>query len=140
MYEATDRPHQCEAALPGQTAMHHGGANALAIMRRIEDALDAETASLRGDPDFDLRASNARKSRHLYELSRALKNADEAGLAAAHRDSLQRLRDKLSANEATIRAHMGAVSEIADLLQETIERAQADGTYSQREFAQALPA
>ena len=50
------------------------------------------------------------------------------------------LRDKLADNEATIRAHMGAVNEVADLLQDAIQRAQTDGTYSQQEFGQASPA
>ncbi|MFC5585266.1 hypothetical protein ACFPOD_09090 [Nitratireductor kimnyeongensis] len=118
----------------------HGGASALAIMRRIEETIDAETAAIREDPAFDLKASNARKSRHLYELTRALKGANEAGLANAHRDALIRLRDKLADNEATIRAHMGAVNEVADLLQDAIQRAQTDGTYSQQEFGQAASA
>ena len=42
---------------------------------RIEQAVDEETASIRTDMNYDLKASNARKSRYLYELSRAMKGA-----------------------------------------------------------------
>lgn len=137
MYDMTSAAHSENASL---AMSQHGGASALAIMRRIEETIDAETTAIRNDPAFDLKASNARKSRHLYELTRALKGANEAGLASAHRDALIRLRDKLADNEATIRAHMGAVNEVADLLQDAIQRAQTDGTYSQQEFGQASPA
>ncbi|MGI3126072.1 hypothetical protein [Nitratireductor sp. PBL-C9] len=137
MYDMTSAANSEKAAL----AMNqHGGASALAIMRRIEETIDAETDAIRNNPGFDIKASNARKSRHLYELTRALKGANEAGLVNAHRDALERLRDKLAVNEETIRAHMSAVNDVADLLQEAIERAQTDGTYSEREFGQASPA
>ncbi|MCR4264815.1 hypothetical protein [Nitratireductor sp. ZSWI3] len=139
MYDLTTIAKPDDTAVR-QNAGHHGGASALAIMRRIEETIDAETAAIRSDPRFDIKASNTRKSRHLYELSKALKSTDEAGLAAAHRDALVRLRNKLAANEATIKAHMSAVGEVANLLQDAIERVQTDGTYSEREFGQASPA
>lgn len=140
MYDLTTLAKSDTAAARSEPASHHGGASALAIMRRIEETIDAETVAIRTDPGFDLKASNTRKSRHLYELNRALKSTDEAGLAAQHRDALLRLREKLAANEATIKAHIGAVSEVAALLQDAIERTQTDGTYSEREFGQASPA
>ncbi|WP_048647448.1 hypothetical protein [Nitratireductor soli] len=140
MYDLTTIAKSDTAASPTGSAAHHGGASALAIMRRIEETIDAETLAIRNDPQFDLKASNTRKSRHLYELSKALKSANEASLAALHRDALVRLRDKLATNEATIKAHMSAVSEVAALLQDAIERTQTDGTYSEREFGQASPA
>ena len=140
MYDLTTIANPDTAASSSSAAAHHGGASALAIMRRIEETIDAETVAIRSDPQFDLKASNIRKSRHLYELNKALKGANEAGLAAQHRDALVRLREKLAANEATIKAHIGAVSEVAALLQDAIERTQTDGTYSQREFGQASPA
>ncbi|WP_367718134.1 hypothetical protein AB2N04_07825 [Nitratireductor sp. GISD-1A_MAKvit] len=137
MYEMTSAPSSQKAAF---SMNQHGGASALAIMRRIEETIEAETQAIRTDPDFDLKASNARKSRHLYELTRALKGANEAGLASAHRDALLRLRDKLAENEATIRAHMSAVNDVAELVQSAIESAQTDGTYSENAFGQAAPA
>jgi hypothetical protein len=103
------------------------------IIGRIEEAVDAETAGLKVR-QFDVQASNARKSRYLYELTRALKGIGEAEFAAEHREGILRLREKLSRNEAAIRAHMNAVSEVAALMQEAIRNSEADGTYSAGAF------
>lgn len=105
-----------------------------AIIARIEEAVETETAAIRIDVNFDIKASNTRKSRYLYELNRAVKGMEPGALDATHRDGLERLRAKLEANEAAILAHLNAVKEIADLLQDTIERAEADGTYSAGQF------
>jgi len=105
-----------------------------AIIARLEEAVDTETAAIRVDVNFDIKASNTRKSRYLYELNRAVKGVEPGALDATHRDGLERLRAKLEANEAAILAHLNAVKEIADLLQGTIQRAEADGTYSAGQF------
>jgi len=105
-----------------------------AIIARLEEAVETETAAIRVDVNFDIKASNTRKSRYLYELNRAVKGVEPGALDASHRDGLERLRTKLEANEAAILAHLNAVKEIADLLQDTIERAEADGTYSAGQF------
>ena len=105
-----------------------------ALIGRIEDAVEEETASIRTDIRFDIKASNARKSRYLYELTRALKGAREGSVPPEHRDGLIRLRDKLADNEAAIRAHLSAVNEVATLMQNVIQHAENDGTYSAGEF------
>ena len=69
------------------------------IIDRIEQAVDEETASIRTDMNYDLKASNARKSRYLYELSRAMKGVGAAQLIAEQREAIVRLRDKLARNE-----------------------------------------
>ena len=84
--------------------------------------------------NYDLKASNARKSRYLYELSRAMKGVGAAQLIAEQRDAVVRLRDKLARNEAAIRAHLNAVNEVATLIQSAIQRSETDGTYSAGEF------
>jgi hypothetical protein len=111
----------------------HPGA-LLAIIGRIEEAIDLETRSIRTDVNFDLKASNARKSRHLYELNRAIKGIALAQLGDGDRDGIIRLRGKLATNEAAIRAHLDAVGEIAALVRDAIEHHEADGTYSSAEF------
>jgi hypothetical protein len=108
-----------------------------ALIGRIEDAVEEETASIRTDIRFDIKASNARKSRYLYELTRALKGAREGSVPAEYRNSLVRLRDKLADNEAAIRAHLNAVNEVATLMQNVIQHAENDGTYSAGEFGYA---
>ncbi|MBA3447831.1 MAG: hypothetical protein H0T56_09525 [Pseudaminobacter sp.] len=105
-----------------------------AIIGRIEEAVEEETVAIRTDIHFDLKSSNARKSRYLYELTRAMKGVDESEFFAEHRDGLKRLREKLATNEAAIRAHLNAVGEVAALMQNAIQRSEADGTYSAGEF------
>jgi hypothetical protein len=109
-------------------------ASLAAIINRIEQTIDEETAAIRTDMSFDLKASNARKSRYLYELNRAVKGPAAANLVAEHRDAIVRLREKLARNEAAILAHLNAVGEVAMLIQGAIQRADADGTYSAGEF------
>lgn len=112
-----------------------------AIIGRIEETVEAETAAIRTDLRFDIKASNARKSRYLYELNKVISGAGSALAGEEHREGIIRLREKLAANEAAILAHLNAVSEVAALMQEAIERAEADGTYSASEFGRtASPA
>ncbi len=108
-----------------------------AIIGRIEEAVDEETSAIRTDIRFDIKASNARKSRYLYELTRAMKGVGETDFLSAHREGLKRLREKLATNEAAILAHMNAVNEVATLMQNAIQHSEADGTYSAGAFGWA---
>jgi len=116
-----------------------GPGNLAAVIGRIEEAVEAETAGIRAGGSFDLKASNARKSRCLYELNRAIKGLGQAGLPAEHREGLTRLRQKLARNEAAVLAHLSAVTEVADLMRNAIQNAEADGTYSAGEFGWSRP-
>lgn len=122
-----------QAARPIEMPSQNPGSLA-SIIRRIEDAIDTETAGIREDLAFDIAASNARKSRYLYELNKAVGALSPRMPGEEHRESLQRLRAKLEVNERVILAHLSAVKEVADLLQGAIQRAEADGTYSASEF------
>jgi len=104
------------------------------LIGRIEQAVEEETTSLRGDIRFDLKSSNARKSRYLYELNRALKGVNANDLQADQRDGMKRLRQKLATNEATLLAHLNAVNEVATLMRNAIQHHEADGTYSAGAF------
>jgi hypothetical protein len=117
---------------PGSAPM-----NLSAIITRCEETIEAETASIRTDVHFDIKASNARKSRHLYELNKAIASVNAADLRNEHRDGLLRLRAKLETNERAILAHLNAVTEVATLMQDAIQRAEADGTYSASQFGRA---
>lgn len=108
-----------------------------AIINRIEEAVETETAAIRTDMNFDLKASNARKSRCLYELNRAMKNLAVEDLVDEHKEGLLRLRGKLERNEAALLAHLSAVSEVANLMKSAIQHAETDGTYSAGEFGWA---
>lgn len=111
-----------------------GSGSLMAIVARIEEAIDAETAAIRSDPGFDVQASNARKSRCLYELNRAIKGAGTGALSDEHRAAVERLRDKLAVNAAALQAHLSAVGEVAGILQGAIAHSEADGTYSAGAF------
>jgi seryl-tRNA(Sec) selenium transferase len=104
------------------------------ILARIEEAVETETAAIRTDMNFDIAASNARKSRHLYDLTRAIRGQDDAALVATYRPAIERLRDKLAVNQGVIVAHLEAVTEVATLVKTALQDAEADGTYSQAEF------
>lgn len=121
--------------LPQEPAARPG--NLGAIIARLEEAIDEETDAIRTDIHFDIKASNARKSRHLYELTRAMKGVGEADFLAEHGDGLKRLRKKLANNQAAVLAHLNAVSEVATLMQNAIQSSEADGTYSSGEFGWA---
>jgi len=110
-----------------------------AIIGRIEEAVEEETAAIRIDTSFDLKASNARKSRCLYELNRAMKSMGQSEFLEQHREGLVRLRQTLTRNEAAILAHLNAVTEVANLLKNAIQQAEADGTYTAGEFGWARP-
>ncbi|MEX0955112.1 MAG: hypothetical protein WDZ83_07870 [Rhizobiaceae bacterium] len=109
--------------------------NIPAIIRRIEEAVDAETAAIRTDVNFDLKASNTRKSRYLYELNRATRGLDMQLVGSEIRTGLTRLRKKLEENEQAILAHLNAVKEVASMLQTAIQHAENDGTYSAHQFS-----
>jgi hypothetical protein len=109
-------------------------ASLAAIISRIEQTVEEETVGIRTDMNFDLKTSNARKSRYLYELSKAVKGAGAARMVAEQREAIIRLREKLARNETAIRDHLNAVNEVASLIQGAIQRADTDGTYSAGEF------
>lgn len=127
-------PHAPAPARPRPDQHRPSAAHLSLIIRRIEEAIDEETAAIRSDPRFDIAASNTRKSRHLYELNRATRGIEPSDFHADHEEALKRLREKLVINERAILAHLNAVKEVADILQNAIQRAETDGTYSAREF------
>lgn len=111
--------------------------NLTAVIGRIEETVEAETSAIRTDIGFDIEESNARKSRYLHELNRAVGALGGKPLPAEQRDMVLRLRAKLAANEAAILAHLNAVSEVAGIIQQSIQSAETDGTYSESAFARA---
>lgn len=131
------RPNLPAKAEPIELVQSAQPGNIGAIISRIEEAVEEETASIRTDTRFDIKASNARKSRYLYELTRATKGLVEGDFPGDLRVGVERLRDKLAANERAILAHLSAVSEVANLLKDAIQRSETDGTYSANEFGWA---
>ncbi|MEO9340678.1 hypothetical protein ABFT80_25020 [Mesorhizobium sp. SB112] len=119
---------------PPEVAVAIKPASLTALLGRIEKAVEHETNAIRTDVRFDIKASNARKSRYLYELTRVVKNVGDTDLLAQHGDGLRSLREKLAINESVIRDHLSAVTEVATMMQDAIQKGENDGTYSAGEF------
>lgn len=126
--------HVMTSELAGTQRAETASVSLRAIIGRIEEAVDAETAAIRVDVKFDIAQSNMRKSRHLYELNRAMRGLTVEDLGPNAQRDLERLRSKLEINETAILAHLNAVKEVAGLIQDAIERAETDGTYSAGQF------
>ncbi|MDK4721923.1 MULTISPECIES: hypothetical protein [Rhizobium] len=104
------------------------------VLGRLEMIIDNENNRIGTDPEFDLKVSNAHKSRCLYELSMLFRDTDPADLAAAHIGQLHDLKKKLVLNARRVEAHLEAVRAVADILKNAVQNADADGTYSQEQF------
>lgn len=104
------------------------------VLGRLERIIDNENERIGKDPEFDLKVSNAHKSRCLYELTMLFRDVEPQELASGHLEQLHELKKKLALNARRVEAHMNAVRAVADLLKNAMQDADADGTYSQEQF------
>ncbi|MDE1991626.1 MAG: hypothetical protein KGI75_03950 [Rhizobiaceae bacterium] len=104
------------------------------VLGRLEMIIDNENNRIGRDPEFDLKVSNAHKSRCLYELSMLFRDTNPAELAVAHIEQLHGLKKKLVLNARRVEAHLEAVRAVAEILKNAVQNADADGTYSQEQF------
>ncbi len=128
LYE--DRTEPVSAIARAATVDSIADTSLQSIIRRILECVELETKSIRADNQFDAKQSNSRKSRLLYELGRASRNMNLADLDRSCRDDLEALRAALSENETVLKAQISAVSEVASIVQNAIEREETDGTYT----------
>lgn len=106
------------------------------IIKRIRECVEMETQAIRADSRYDAKQLNSRKSRLLYELGRAGKGLNLADFDDQCREDFAELRKALAENESVLKAHISAVSEVASIVQDAIERDETDGTYTAGEFAE----
>jgi len=100
-------------------------------IKRLEAALDAETAALRnGAGQADLETISGYKSLGLMELSRALQLLGNTRPDPATIRDIGRLNTKLEANRKVLKLHMEAVGEVVAIISETVREAESDGTYT----------
>ncbi|EDQ34615.2 hypothetical protein HPDFL43_00420 [Hoeflea phototrophica DFL-43] len=104
------------------------------VLSRLETVIDAENKALGVERDYDLKRSNALKSRCLYDMTMLFKNIRPGQLAPGHKRRLDSVRAKLDVNQAKVKAHMDAVRDIADMIKESVAESEADGTYSAEQF------
>jgi hypothetical protein len=104
------------------------------VLGRLEMIIDNENQRIGADPQFDLKVSNAHKSRCLYELTMLFRGTDPKQLAVNHIDQMHNLKGKLALNARRVEAHLHAVRAVADLLKNAARDAEGDGTYTQEQF------
>jgi hypothetical protein len=104
------------------------------VLGRLEMIIDNENQRIGADPQFDLKVSNAHKSRCLYELTMLFRGTDPKQLAVKHIDQMHSLKSKLALNARRVEAHLHAVRAVADLLKNAARDADGDGTYTQEQF------
>lgn len=104
------------------------------VLGRLELIIDNENERIGNDPQFDLKVSNAQKSRCLYELTMLFRDTDQHDVARSYMHQMGVLRSKLATNATRVQAHLEAVRAVADILRSALQDEDADGTYSQEQF------
>ena len=104
------------------------------VLTRLEAVIDMENAALGKDPKFDLKQSNALKSRCLYDMTVLFRGIAPTDLSETQQRLLKNVKSKLDINGTKVRVHMEAVQGIADMIKETVNASEADGTYSEDQF------
>jgi hypothetical protein len=104
------------------------------VLGRLEMILDNENSRIGLDPSFDLKASNARKSRCLYELTMLHRDASPSEISPSFVSQTRHIRSKLMANSQKVNAHMEACRSVVEILKTAVQEADADGIYSEHQF------
>ncbi|WP_313614056.1 hypothetical protein [Agrobacterium sp.] len=104
------------------------------VLGRLETIIDNENEKIGKDPKFDLKVSNAHKSRCLYELTMLFRDTPHEEIASGYISQVRGIKEKLAVNARRVEAHLNAVRAVADLLKNAIREADTDGTYSQEQF------
>ena len=104
------------------------------VLGRLELIIDNENDRLGSDPEFDIKASNAQKSRCLYELTMLFRDGRVETMPNTFIDQMKGLKTKLNTNARKVEAHMEAVRAVADIIRNAAHDAEDDGTYQQEHF------
>ena len=76
------------------------------VLGRLEAIIDNENQRIGKDPEFDLKVSNAHKSRCLYELTMLFRDTDPQELANTYIEQMHDLKSKLALNARRVEAHL----------------------------------
>lgn len=104
------------------------------ILGRLEMILDNENARIGVDPTFDLKASNLRKSRCLYELTMLNRKQTPTDISPSYLSQAKHIRNKLATNSEKVEAHLEACRSVVELLKTVAQDADADGIYSEEQY------
>ena len=124
---------QATRPFPGREEEDHH--SIIQVLDAIGACLDSEGELLRNRRLSELQAYNTRKSRLLYELSRAVNGNPGWRAIAGLRERLQELDEKLKANARSLQAQALAVRSVADLVISEIRDSEDDGTYTSASLA-----
>ncbi len=102
----------------------------MTVVERVESVLEAETEALTRNLPVDITDLGNRKRQGLLEMTRALRAATAAGPRADIRDRLTTFARKLERNRMVLGSQLLAVREIAEIIAQTMQEAESDGTYS----------
>lgn len=102
----------------------------LSVVERLIECLERETADLAGGDMNGTRDHIAVKSRLLFDLNRAIREAGSDSVTPAMAERLSVLRGALDRNASAIRANVAAMRELVGMLHATSLRDSTDGTYN----------
>jgi hypothetical protein len=104
------------------------------VLDRLELIIDNENERIGTDAKFDIKASNAHKSRCLYELTILCRDTSQADFPTGFSSQMKFLKQKLLLNARKLEAHLNAVRTVTDILRNAAQESDGDGTYTQEQF------
>ena len=110
-----------------------------AIMRTCQ-AVEQETRELRANSPVDHAGHRHRKDICLLDLTRRSRALDGADPGPEVRAALRSLRDAIIENQATLRLHLNAARQIANILIDIMVEADSDRTYDRAYMRQSRQA
>jgi hypothetical protein len=107
------------------------------VLGRLELIIDNENERIGNDAKFDIKASNAHKSRCLYELTMLCRDTSPEDFPTGFSSQMRYLKQKLLLNARKLEAHLNAVRTVTDILRNAVQESDGDGTYTQEQFRHA---
>jgi hypothetical protein len=104
------------------------------VLGRLELIIDNENERLGVDSKFDIKTSNANKSRCLYELTMLCRETEPGEFPVGFSSRMKFLKTKLMLNARKLEAHLNAVRTVTDILRSAVQETEGDGTYTQEQF------
>lgn len=115
--------------MSGRPADEGEAPNISKVTASLLTCIRQETAALKANRRYDMVASNARKSRLLYELSRASGGTHAQDRSPELSAQIKTLKAELATNALLVEGHVSALREIGELMISLVRRDDADGTY-----------
>lgn len=104
------------------------------VLGRLELIIDNENERIGRDSKFDIKTSNAHKSRCLYELTMLCRETNPEEFPTGFSSQMKFLKQKLLLNARKLEAHLNAVRTVTDILRSAVQENEGDGTYTQEQF------